>query len=205
MMKVLLVFLALLIVGPARAAPWQVSIDTTPLVGRAGFLAFTLLGGAPPQVNTLTVTGYAGDGALGSGSASGKVTGSLTAGPLVLMTATNFFNEWLQSITFGTTLSFRFDLSDSYAGGTPDNFSLYLLDDALLPFPTTDPSTADAALSFDVVGPLGAPRVFDSNQFTVSATPVVVAVPIPATLALAIWPLLAVLLLSGWRGRRATG
>src|SRR5258708_7339442 len=116
----------LLCFTPALADPitFHVSINTTPLAGSSGHLAFDLLGGSPLQGNTAAIAAFATTGTLGSFSTFGNVSGSLTAPPVVL-TTTMFFNEFLQGITFGAGVT-TFDLtlsSNFLMGSTPDSFS----------------------------------------------------------------------------------
>src|SRR5438067_7970285 len=162
--------LALLALAAAPAfcgTEFAVTVDTSPIATRAGFLAFDLIGGSPFQNNTLAVTLFSTNGTLGSGSGSGTFTGNLVPGPLSLATSANFFNEWLQAITYGTSLTFHFNLSNNFSGGTPDQFSFFLLDSSKIPFPTSDPTGADSAFAVDVFSTLS-PAVFTSDSFTVN-------------------------------------
>lgn len=138
--SILLLTCALLGFTRAAADPitFTVSINTTPIAGTAGFLAFDFLGGSPLQGNTATIVAFATTGVLGSSSSSGNVTGSLTSPPLILTTSV-FFNEFLQGTTFGSGLTtFDLTLSSNFLGGsTPDSFSFFLLNSAFTPFTTT--------------------------------------------------------------------
>lgn len=163
---------------------FQVNIDTTPIAGASGYLAFDLLGGSPLQGNMATISGFATTGTLGTSSTSGNVTGTLTTPPVVL-TASTFFNEFLRSITFGAGLT-TFDLalsSNFVAGSTPDSFSFFLLDSTLTPYGTSDPSGADALFAIDVTG-TPAPVVFTSPSAMATLTPIMSAVPEPGSCVL---------------------
>lgn len=173
------------------AASFLVSVDTTPLAGRSGFLAFDFTAGFPVPGNSTVISGFSTDSALGSGVPSGDASGTLVPGPLTLGD-TQFFNEWLQGITsFGTTLSYRLDLGSlAVLGGFPDSFSFFLLDSNKVPFATTDPSGADALFTIDLTGPSTAPVVFSSDFAVASVEPVPVGVPEPSSLWLLLVPLL---------------
>ena len=164
---------------------FQVTINTTPIAGSPGFLAFDLLGGSPLQGNTASISGFATTGTLGTSSTSGNVTGSLTSQPLVLTTST-FFNEHLQAITFGAGLTtFNLTLSTNFSGGTPDSFSFFLLDNTLTPFTTSDPTGANALFAIDITNATAA-VVFTSAAATATVTVVqgTNPVPEPATILL---------------------
>jgi hypothetical protein len=158
---------------------YQVTIDTTPLNSVQGYIAFDLFGGNPLQDNTATITSFATTGALGAGSTSGDVTGSLVPGPLV-ETADQFFNEWLQPITFASGLTtFGLDLTTNYAMGTaPDSFELSLLDSSFTPIPTSD-STNSSLFTIDLVGSATTPDVFTSSFATATVSPAGGVVPEP--------------------------
>jgi hypothetical protein len=163
---------ALLSVTRASADPitLHVSINTTPIAGMSGFLAFDLLGGSPLQGNTATIVGFATTGVLGSSSTSGNVTGSLTSPPLILTTSV-FFNEFLQGITFGSGLT-TFDLtlsSNFLTGSVPDSGSFFLLDSTFNPFTTSDPTGANALFVIDITNAT-TPIIFTSTFATVTIT-----------------------------------
>jgi len=185
--SILLLACALLSFTQASADPitFHVSINTTPIAGTSGFLAFDLLGGSPLQGNTATIVAFATTAVLGSSSTSGNVTGSLTSPPLILTTSV-FFNEFLQGITFGSGLT-TFDLtlsSNFLAGSTPDSFSFFLLDSTFNPFTTSDPSGANAMFVIDITGTI-TPAVFTSAFATVTVTQAGPgAVPEPVTVLL---------------------
>jgi hypothetical protein len=160
---------AILLLGTApflRAdMSFQVTVDTTPLAGVAGYMAFDLFGGVPLQDNVSTITSFATTGTLLAGaSTSGDVSGSLTPGPLV-ETADMDFNEWLQPITFGSGLT-TFDVD-------------------LTTFATSDPLGADRLFAIDLVGADTMPDVFTSTFATTTVTASGSAVPEPNLLPLA--------------------
>lgn len=160
---------ALLTALPALASPFRVSIDTTPLQGSAGYMAFDFVAGNPDPGNSALVSAFASDATLGLGSSSGNTNGSLVPGQLTLSGPAGF-SEWLQAVTiFGNTISFDVDLGEAVsAGGRPDQFSFFLLDTTQAPYPTTDPSGAGALFYFDLTGSSTSPVIFTSDFANVS-------------------------------------
>jgi hypothetical protein len=181
--------IAILLATPvyATSLTFQVTIDTTPIAGMSGDLAFDLLGGAPLQGNVATISAFATTGTLGASSTSGDVTGTLTTPPVTL-TASTVFNEYLQAITFGSGLTtFKLAVTSTFtSGSSPDSFSFFLLDNTQTPFVTSDPSGADAFFAIDLTkAPV--PAVFTSDFGSVKVVPVppvIQSVPEPASLAL---------------------
>jgi len=157
----------------------QVTIDTTPLAGVSGFLAFDLLGGSPFQGNVATISMFATTGTLGATSPSGDVTGTLAAPPVVL-TASTFFNEYLQAIAFGSGLTtFELSLTSNFmAGSTPDTFSFFLLDSTMAPFATSDPGGSNALFIIDL-SDSPVPQVFTSASASATVVPASTALPEP--------------------------
>lgn len=184
----LLATCALLFVTPAMADPltFHVVVNTTPLAGVAGHMAFDLLGGSPLQGNTATISGFTTTATLGTSSTSGNVSGSLTTPPLVLTTST-FFNEFLQGVTFGSAVTmFDLTLSTNFlTGSVPDSFSFFLLDSTFTPFTTSDPTGANALFAIDIADTIS-PLVFTSSSATATVTLVQAPnqVPEPATMLL---------------------
>ena len=163
---------------------YDVTINTAPLSSISGFMAFDLNGGIPLQNNVATITGFSSNSALGSSSTSGDVTGTLTPGPLTL-TADQSFNEWLQTVTFGTLTTFVLNVTTSFTSGGPDSFAFFLLNSSQIPYGTSDPSGSDAIFAIDLTGATTAPQVFTSTnplapQFTATVTPAT-AVPEAST------------------------
>src|SRR5437763_15415084 len=111
----------------AQALPIQITIDTSLLAGVSTDLAFDLTNGGLPA-NTVTISGFASNGTLGAASSSGDVTGALPG--VVTIGDTGFFNEYLQNITLGSSLTFSFDTTGNPAapGSFPDGFALFFLD-----------------------------------------------------------------------------
>ncbi len=165
----------------AQSSSFDISVDTTPLAGMAGFLAFDFLDGDGLVNNRITLSDFASNATLGTLSLAGDATGSLVPGPLVLSDSA-FFDAALQEVTFGTVLSFRLTATaEGPFSPFPDAFSFFLLDDALLPFATDDPSGADTLLAVDIASVNPVPEAFGSTLATVNVRPAGDPVPAPAT------------------------
>lgn len=158
---------------------YDVVINTTPLNGVTGYLAFDFISGTPSG-NTATISNFSSDGMLGTLTESGSATGTISPGPGV-MNDSQFFNEVLQSFTFGKSVSFELALTTKFAAGNvPDNFSLYLLDSGQNPISTSDPTGSDSLLSFDITGEGATPAVYTSPSATLTITPTgTVTIPEP--------------------------
>jgi hypothetical protein len=152
---------------------FRVTIDTTPLAGTSGYIDFNNYGGIPYQNNVATITHFASDAVPGGVYTQGDFSGTLVTGPLTL-TANAFDSEWLQAVTFGTTITFTLDVTTNYTPDTtPDSFSFFLLDSTQLPFPSSDPSTADSAFSIDLTGGSTVAEVYTSTNLPIQFTAVV--------------------------------
>ena len=183
--------LALSFVGlaaaPVVATPIDIFVDTGPLLGTAGNLAFDFLD-SDPASNTVTIINFSTDGVLGAAApVGGPITGFLPGD--VTIQDGDFFNELLQEISFGSTLSFRLEPTAFTVGGIfPDSFSFFLLDPALLPlFPTSDPTGADALFTIDIDGsPTGQVTTFAATGPPPGSSELVTfrvsSVPEPATI-----------------------
>src|SRR5438105_771388 len=151
-------------------------------------LIFDLIDGDGILTTSLVkIYDFSTDGALVDGpTIDGDVTGTLPGtllNPLVIGDST-FFNEYLQSITLGTFITFIFDASGLAAAGTPDGFSFLLLDASNNSVvPTSDPSGALFLYSFGNADPL--------QKFSDAVTVANNVVPEPASYALVIAALLA--------------
>lgn len=186
-------FVAVATCAPAQAAPWRVSIDTSPLAGTSGFVAFDFFAGSAATGNVVRIGNLVFDGTLGLPASTGDVSGTLLAGNLTLGGGTGLFSEWLQGLSFGTVLAFDLDLGDAEPapGDRPDQFSLFLLDGALLPYMSEDPSFADALMAIDLTGPAMRPEVYRSDFATLRIDPIVAGVPLAGTAPLLLLGLLA--------------
>ncbi len=112
-----------LLAGPAAALPIIFSADTSSLSGTMGNLAFDFFDSTPGSPGS--ISGFSTDGVLGAPSSLGGPVAGLLPG-LVTIGDTAFFNELLQPITFGSSLSFLVEVTSNVTPGVffPDNFSL---------------------------------------------------------------------------------
>lgn len=192
---------ALLLVFEVRAATIRIDIDTDALGlnGSNWDLAFDLVDANPDpnsvKISSFTMAGV-GAGLSGAPATIGNVTGTL-AGTVTLddsVPAPSGFNEYLENANIGTLISFVLEITNNQAAGfDPDTFSLFFVDpkDPTKTFPTADPSGANALFVYSI-GNADQPATFcPVTAPCVLVTPVVVAVPEPGALALAIAALLA--------------
>ncbi len=185
---------------PARAQlAFNVNPDTSGLNGTSGLLAFDLTDGDGAVNNSATVHAFSTDGTLASGgnSNTGGATGNLP-GDLSL-TDSAFFNESARGLTLGNNFSFQLSLTNHFAGSSPDEFAVFLLDptgtNSLVS--TNDPTGANALFVVDLTGSgSGSLSVFNALNAGIEVTITPAGVPEPGTLtALGIgcvlaWPLL---------------
>lgn len=189
----------LLFAGAAGAAVIQITVDTSSVNGASGWVVFDLIDGSDgPGTSSVAITGFTPAGGLGSTIvATVGATGTL---PTVTLNDAEFFNEYLQDITLGDSISFTFETSGALGAPTPDGFSFLLLArcdatptaptvandciefESLLP--TSDPTGAGALFLFNIGGG------FEGGQpYAESVTPT--ALPEPGSLALAVAALFA--------------
>jgi hypothetical protein len=187
--------------SPATAnAIFSVNVTTGPLNGVAGYLAFDFLGGTPIENNTVTISGFTSNAALGALTKTGDAFGTISPGPGTMDDTNFFFNEFLQAVTFGTTISFTLNLTTSGApSGTPDTFAFYLLDSTQNPFLTSDPTGANSLFSINVTGPNLSPAVYTSSSAAATVTPAGISTPEPGSFWMLGVPLLVLI-----RARGAT-
>jgi hypothetical protein len=177
----LLVFLSSMALAASEA--FNVTIDTTPINLDSGFLALDFIGGTPVAGNVVDISHFSSDATLGSVTLTGAASGNLVNGTGKLDDS-QFFNELLQGVTFGRTVSFSLSFTTNVvSGGTPDNFAFYLLDATENPYATDDPSGADSLFDININASTLSPSVYTSNFATVSITPTsTTTTPEPATL-----------------------
>jgi hypothetical protein len=170
----------LLLVTTCAASTFDVTVNTSPINGQKGFVVFDFVGGSDVEKNTAIVQGFTSNSVLGAATPSGSVTGTLVPGPLSFTDA-DFLNEWFQTVTFGSTMSFKLSVTDNFTpGAIPDSFSFYLLNNNEVPFTTTDPTGADALFALDINSGNPALQVYTSSFASVivpTATPTVTATP----------------------------
>jgi hypothetical protein len=142
----------------ALASNYDVTIDTSALSATDSTLAFDFVSGGA-FANKITIADFSTNGTLGAnGPNSGSVTGAFPG--TVTLSDASFFNEYLQSTTLGSKISFQLNATANgpTSGSLPDTFSFFLLDPtaghSLLT--TSDPAGADSLFSLQIDGsPLG--------------------------------------------------
>jgi len=157
-----LIFIGIILAAPAARANavFTVDVDTSSLSG--GFsLDFILIG---TNGNNVTLDNFQfGTGAVGTTPSplAAGVTGSL-AGGITMTDTAGFFIEFQQPFTAGSFIQFTASMTNigPGAGGFPDNFSFSLLDNNLVPLPTTDPFGTNTLFSVDLTGDILAPQQF---------------------------------------------
>lgn len=187
-------------IGQAIGSDYDVTINTSSLSGDASTLAFDFIAGGAFS-NTVTISDFSTNGALAAnGPNSGSVTGALPG--TVTLSDTNFFNEFLQGVTLGSTISFQLNATTNGTtrSALPDTFSFFLLDrtasSSLLT--TTDPTGAGSLFSLQIDGSSGGILGNYRSVPAVSATLVpatsgpTTRVPEPSALGLMILGLLGV-------------
>ncbi len=152
----------------ATAAPITITVDTSSLSGTSAQLAFDLVDGGPPA-NSVTISGFGTNVTLGASSSTGDVVGNFPGS--VVLSDTAFFNEYLQDITLGNTLSYTFDNTGlpADAASFPDGFSFFLLDpitgQSLTS--TSDPTGANALFLLGI-GTTSGFEIYSGQNFSVS-------------------------------------
>ncbi len=186
---------------------YNFSMNTTPLVGNGPFaldLQFLDGSGTGDANNTVTLTSFAfgGGGPSGGGTATGGASGSFALG--VTLQDTSFFNEYFENFTPGTLLSFTIDTTNvPDSGGTPDLFTIALLDSSGNELPTTGPASEFVDLSL-AGGANPQVSTFSSapgSAFSLAAPTVQSGSPAPVPEPSSYWELLTALLALGF-GRK---
>lgn len=154
---------------PASASSILVTVDTSALAGTTADLAFDLVNGGAPA-NSVTISKFATDGALGTSSSKGSVTGAFPAS--VTLSDGSFFSEYLQTETLGKSLSFVVDTTGLAPAGAslPDGFSFFFLDHTSGKplFTTSHPTGANALLLLNI-GREPLPDLYTSDKVKVTA------------------------------------
>ncbi|HEX2851597.1 MAG TPA: NF038129 family PEP-CTERM protein [Opitutaceae bacterium] len=169
---------------------FRVNIATTPLTlpansASAPFsLDFQLNSGSTLNNNTALLSNFtfSGGGApFGVANTFGGAGGSLPGA--ITLSDTLAFNEFFQSFTPGSILSFDLHLSQNVdAGPTPDGFSVSLLDGSLFNLPTT--GFADQLLTINILGANPSIQTFAGTGSYAGVSLSIVAIPEPSTYGL---------------------
>ncbi len=184
------------------ATPFSVTFDTSSISGGTYSLVFDLINGDGVSNNTVTLSSFAfgGGGPSGNPTLTGGSAGTLST--TVTLTDSVFLNEFMQDFTTGSVLSFTMDVLTNFGGGTPDSFSMSLLDSSGIPISTSDPLGTDVFLALDMT-PSSSIQSFSSTspQYPIPVPQIVANVPEPRTLFLFITGLFGL----GYFGRKKMG
>jgi len=161
----------------------NVSINTSGLPTGPGseiVFIFTDGSGLGDANNTATLTNFAlGGGTLGISSTSGGASGDMSS--TVSLTDSSLLNFFAETFSAGTSVSFLLNLTTNVdAGGTPDQFSIEIIDPNGNFFSPQDPAGDLLAINLDSASPSTSTQ---SSLVTVS-TPGPVGTPEPATIFL---------------------
>ena len=148
----------------ARADSFDVTLNTSSLSGTQ-VLAFLLTDGDGVVDNSATLSGFTFGGGAAQGTpdylGSTGVSGDLTSGIAMDDTslATSIFT---QDFTPGSSLSFLLNITNNFAGGTPDTFAMEICNSTLTTCYSDDTSTG-AMLVLNLLGGTLAPSSFILN------------------------------------------
>jgi hypothetical protein len=166
---------------------FNVSINTTPLMGNTSgpfSIDFQLIDGSSTGIlgdanNSASITNFAfgGGGApFGTANLTGAAGGDLSS--VVSLTDNFFFNDFQQSFTAGSTLSFTVDLTTNLdPGPTPDAFTFAILDNTGAQITTSDPSGGNSLVSVNINS--SSPTVTTSTGTGRYAALKVISTPVP--------------------------
>lgn len=154
---------------------YDITMNTTPLIGHSAgpfSVEFQLNDGSGTgdSNNTAILNDFLfnGGGPAGSPTLNGGANGNLTSG--VTLTDHSFFNQFIQSFTPGSALSFRLSLSTNIdSGGTPDQFSFAILDKTGTELPTLAPGFFDVFVQIDIDSANPVVRTFGADTSRVPA------------------------------------
>jgi hypothetical protein len=174
---------------------YSVTMSTGSLIGNSSApfaLDFQLTSGDTTSgvVNTaiLSAFQFGIGGSSGTGSPfsnSGNASGSLGSIVTLSTAGGTFFNEFSQYFNPGGVVTFQLDLTNNVQpSGTPDEFTLQLIDRTMAEIPTTDPSGSNSLAVIDLTGAALQPQIYTTNGDGVAITPqlsTVNSVPEPAS------------------------
>jgi hypothetical protein len=109
---------------PAQAAAIQLTVDTSALIGMNGRIEFSLFDGDGVANNTAAISNLNTDGTFGMVDCSVGCSG----GPPYVVDDSLGFGSFLQNLVLGSTFSFFVTYTNNFAGGLPDQFAVFLLD-----------------------------------------------------------------------------
>jgi hypothetical protein len=190
---------------------FNVTVDTSKLSSDLNLngpfgIDFQLVQGTPGVSNTATISNIdLGGGAAVGSPALTNSSGSLTNG--VALNDSNFFSDFNQQFTPGSTLSFTVDLTTNVGTLTPDEFSFSLLENYGTAsegnIPTTAPGGADTLLAVNITSSTPLINVYSgSDPSGDPPAPQASVVPAPSAGMLSVVGLASLALAAGWRRLR---
>ena len=184
-------FTTVLLTATAAFAGQMFTLDTSSLIGNpnAPFtldLSFTDGAGTGDGNNTITLSNFAlGAGSLTESSISGGFT--VNASPFrIALKDSSFFNDVQFTFVPDAMFSFQLDATSNPDSGTPDTFTLAILDKDLNNIPTMNPNNGIAFVEADLptTNPANGTQVILSGTAANSddvAIPTPTGIPEPST------------------------
>jgi hypothetical protein len=152
----------------SHASTYDVTIDTAPLIGNPNgpyYLDLAMTYGGAGVGNNATISGFSSAG-IGTPTTQGLAGGSLNSSVTVADNSANFYNDFYQQFTPGSSLSFIVQLSDNVTGQTPDLLGIGIDDNSTYQIPTTDPNGNINLADFTI-----RPNVIDVSTYTGAVDP----------------------------------
>jgi hypothetical protein len=196
----------------ARADSFDVSLNTASL-SSAQILAFGLTDGDGVADNNVTLSGFAfgGGSAVGSPDYQGTTGVSGDLGSMINMNDSGFSALFTQQFDAGSSISFLLNITNNFAGGTPDAFAMYVCDTSLNCY--SDDINTQAMLVLNLTGATLSPSSFILNAASAQGLPAPVVtvasgtstVPEPSSLILFLGGIVALFAASTLRNRIQSG
>lgn len=152
--SILPVTLSIAVPQKVSASTLEVTLDTSSIFGEQGSFIFDFIDGGSGVENSVTIFNSNSDGTGGLEQTSGNVTGTLDTSLVLGKDPNSILTELTKFITFGNYITFTLDITENGPGleGTPDSFSLFVVDGAGDLAPTTDPTGSNALFIFNIDG-----------------------------------------------------
>jgi PEP-CTERM motif len=192
----------------ARADSFDVSLNTTSLSGPQ-ILAFGFTDGDGVADNNVTLSGFGfgGGNAVGSPDYEGTTGVSGDLGSTINMNDPVFTALFTQQFDPGSSISFLLNITNNFAGVTPDAFAMYVCDTSLNCY--SDDTNTQAMLVLDLTGTPLSPSSFTLNGASAQGLPAPVVtvasgtstVPEPSSLLLLLGGVVALIAGSTLRNR----